>query len=207
MIKTPVPVAVVSASATMRAGLVRLAAQTPALQVTHQLAAPARLPPPPAGPSLAIVDVTTLRTAVLNRRLRSLVPARTRTVLVCRPDEPPSIPEAIRAGVRAMILPDGSAHDLWVAVDTAVRDSVYISAGLVGGVLGGSGDEAARLCPREVEALRMLAEGLTNPAIGQRMGVAVATADTYARNIRTKLNVGTRTQLVARAIELGYLTG
>ena len=57
--------------------------------------------------------------------------------------------------------------------------------------------------PRELEILRLLAEGLTNAEIGQRLHLAPDTVRWYNKQIFARLAVSTRAQAVRRAAELG----
>lgn len=61
------------------------------------------------------------------------------------------------------------------------------------------------LSDRELEVLRLLAAGLSNREIGDRLFVAVNTIKTHLRNIYGKLYVRNRTQAMARAQELNLL--
>ena len=61
------------------------------------------------------------------------------------------------------------------------------------------------LSPREVEVLRLIAEGLSNQEIADRLFLAVSTVKGYTRTIFDKLQVQRRTEAVARARELGLL--
>jgi two-component system response regulator NreC len=70
--------------------------------------------------------------------------------------------------------------------------------------LGGPG---GRLSDRELEVLRMMALGLTNAEIGQRLYVSVRTVETHRSHIHQKLNVRNRAELVRRAKEAGLLDG
>lgn len=51
--------------------------------------------------------------------------------------------------------------------------------------------------PREHEVARLIAEGLTNRRIGNRLGISERTAERHAENLRAKLGVGTRAQIAA----------
>lgn len=64
---------------------------------------------------------------------------------------------------------------------------------------------AEPLSERELEALRLAAEGLTNRQIGERLFIATATVKKHMENIYGKLYVQNRTQAVARGRELGLL--
>lgn len=59
------------------------------------------------------------------------------------------------------------------------------------------------LSQRELEVLAHIAEGMTNQEIAVELKIALSTVKAHARNIYGKLNVGNRTEAVARARELG----
>jgi len=61
------------------------------------------------------------------------------------------------------------------------------------------------LSQRELEVLQLIADGLSNHEIGERLFLAVSTIKGHNRNIFDKLHVQRRTEAVARAHELGIL--
>jgi LuxR family maltose regulon positive regulatory protein len=61
------------------------------------------------------------------------------------------------------------------------------------------------LSPRELEVLHLVAQGLSNREIGERLFLALDTVKGHNRNIYDKLQVQSRTEAVARAHELGLL--
>ena len=61
------------------------------------------------------------------------------------------------------------------------------------------------LSERELEVLRLIAEGLTNRQIAERLTVVLGTVKAHTSNIYGKLGVGNRTQAVVRARELKLL--
>ena len=61
------------------------------------------------------------------------------------------------------------------------------------------------LTPRELEVLRLIAQGLSNDEIGKRLFLALDTVKGHNRRIFDKLQVQRRTEAVARARELGLL--
>jgi DNA-binding NarL/FixJ family response regulator len=72
----------------------------------------------------------------------------------------------------------------------------------------GHSTEAAQiesLTPREVEVLRLLSQGQTNPQIAQNLEVSRGTIKIHVQHIISKLGVSDRTQAAVRAIEAGLL--
>jgi len=59
------------------------------------------------------------------------------------------------------------------------------------------------LSPREVDVARLIAQGHTNRRIAERLVIAEWTVDTHVRHILTKLNVRSRAQVAAWAVEQG----
>ncbi|HMQ61213.1 MAG TPA: LuxR C-terminal-related transcriptional regulator [Flavilitoribacter sp.] len=72
---------------------------------------------------------------------------------------------------------------------------------------GGSGNKTLiePLSERELEILRLIAQGLSNQAISERLFLALSTVKGHNQHIFEKLEVGRRTEAVARARELGLL--
>jgi LuxR family maltose regulon positive regulatory protein len=61
------------------------------------------------------------------------------------------------------------------------------------------------LSPRELDILRLIAQGLSNDAIGKRLFLALSTVKGHNRILFDKLQVQSRTEAIARARELGLL--
>jgi LuxR family maltose regulon positive regulatory protein len=61
------------------------------------------------------------------------------------------------------------------------------------------------LSRRELEVLHLIAQGLSNREIGERLFLALDTVKGHNRKIFDKLQVQSRTEAVARAHELGLL--
>ena len=69
-----------------------------------------------------------------------------------------------------------------------------------------AGDPPAEpLTRREIEVLEMLAEGLGNKMIAHKLEISEHTVKFHVNSILAKLNSGTRTEAVMRAIRLGLL--
>ncbi len=65
---------------------------------------------------------------------------------------------------------------------------------------GGSNDhDAVRMTPREREVINLIAEGMSNKAIGKQLHISVHTVKSHLRNIMEKLTLNSRLQIAAYA--------
>ena len=67
-------------------------------------------------------------------------------------------------------------------------------------------EQIESLTPREIEVLRLLSQGQTNPQIAQNLEVSRGTVKIHVQHIISKLGVSDRTQAAVRAIEAGILS-
>lgn len=118
--------------------------------------------------------------------------------------------EAVIAGVDSFLLasaPTGEVRD--AAVATARGDRI-ISPSIAMQLAGSWRSESrasgvSSLGARELEVLQLLAEGLTNDRIGERIGLSSRTVKTHVQNLLTKLDATDRTGAVARGFRLGLI--
>ena len=61
------------------------------------------------------------------------------------------------------------------------------------------------ISPRELDVLRLLAEGASNQLIAERLSISIWTVKSHVTSLLTKLGVASRTQAAARARELRIL--
>ena len=123
------------------------------------------------------------------------------------------ITRALRAGVRG-VLPRGiSAEELASAVRTSASGLVTLSPEIMETVLGRplpvDSDEiempAESLTAREQQVLAMLAEGLLNKEIADRLHISEHTVKFHISSIMGKLGASSRTEAVTRGIRLGLV--
>ncbi|MCK4561119.1 MAG: LuxR family transcriptional regulator, partial [Calditrichia bacterium] len=62
-----------------------------------------------------------------------------------------------------------------------------------------------RLSERELEVLRLIADGLSNKKIMEELFLSLSTVKTHIRNIYSKLNVHSRTEVIVKAKEMDLL--
>lgn len=109
--------------------------------------------------------------------------------------------EALDAGVRGFVLKEAPLADLSRAIEIVAKGGVYVDPVLAGVLASGEATQQLKmLTQREREVLRLLADGLRNEEIGQRLHIAAETARAHIRNAMRKLDADTRTHAVAVAL-------
>ena len=119
---------------------------------------------------------------------------------------------AIRAGALSYLLKDIGLPDLADAIRKAARGEVvmhpHIAARVVQELDGASHHDMANfahLSEREREVLRLIAEGLSNAAIAERLVLSEKTVKSHVRNILGKLHLTDRTQAAIFAWRQGLM--
>lgn len=114
---------------------------------------------------------------------------------------------AVRAGAIGYLLKDTNAVELRHAIKAAAAGQVQLSPQASAFLM-----EAVRytqappaLTEREIDVLRLLAQGQSNKEIAHRLHVVEDTVKTHVRHILAKLNVQSRTQAVLCALRLGLV--
>jgi two-component system, NarL family, nitrate/nitrite response regulator NarL len=113
---------------------------------------------------------------------------------------------ALAAGAAGAVRRDGEG-DRIVAGARAVAAGLRVLDPDIEGLWSGPalGPPAEALTPREREVLQLLATGLTNHAIAQRLGVSEHTAKFHVNSILGKLGASTRTEAIVQAARLGLV--
>ena len=139
-----------------------------------------------------------------------------RVIILTTFDDDEYVFEGLRAGALGYLLKDVSIQELADAIRTVMAGGVLIEPLVARKVVA----EFARmtssapttrfgldepLSEREIDILRLLAQGLTNREIAQRLFLAEGTVKNYVTNILSKVGVRDRTQAALRARELGLL--
>ena len=203
----PVSVLIVAADADARAGLLESLGRHPALNVTVAADDHVTAIDDAAGEAAALpvviwdVGVDTPRADVVSDVHPSPVIA-----LVATDGD---VSDAMAAGVHA-ILPRDAGPDLIVAAAAAVaRGLLVFDRAYAPGVRLARPVHAQvpmeELTSRESEILQLLAEGMSNKAIAQALGISDHTVKFHLNAILGKLDAHTRTEAVTRAARLGLI--
>jgi DNA-binding NarL/FixJ family response regulator len=141
-------------------------------------------------------------------------PAPTMPVLVLT--DASGLMEALQAGASAVLSERADADILCTAIRAAALGLITLSAEFRDHLVDASGSRTAleseaedeppiELTPRELQVLRLLAEGASNKSIGRRLGITPHTAKFHVASIVAKLGAMGRTDAVAKAMRLGLV--
>jgi DNA-binding NarL/FixJ family response regulator len=120
------------------------------------------------------------------------------------------IAQFVNAGVAGFILKDATFDD-FVATIRSVADGARVLPPPMTGTLfsqiakaavqrgGATAMEAVRMTQREREVIGLIAAGMSNKEIAQRLNIATHTVKSHVRNIMDKLALHTRLQIAAYA--------
>ncbi len=113
------------------------------------------------------------------------------------------------SGVRSLLPRDVDAATLGLALPAVAQGLVVCDVELVSGLLPARHPQpmspTEALTPREQEVLQLLAEGLPNKTIADRLHISEHTVKFHVNAILSKLGAQSRTEAVVRATRLGLL--
>jgi DNA-binding NarL/FixJ family response regulator len=124
------------------------------------------------------------------------------------------IAAAFQAGVDGYVLKDAKRPEIIAAIQTVVSGRPYLSPGVsekvirgfVKGSTGKPGSESSSpLTPRELEVLKLVAEGHTNRAIADQLFISVKTVEKHRSSLMAKLGLHNPQALTAYALEKGLI--
>jgi DNA-binding NarL/FixJ family response regulator len=122
--------------------------------------------------------------------------------------------EALRAGAAGFLVKDIQPEDLFHAVRTVARGDALLAPSITRKLIDryvshpprrDTGPVLGRLTRREREAVALVAQGLSNGEIAERLVISPLTAKTHVNRAMTKLHARDRAQLVVLAYESGLV--
>lgn len=166
-------------------------------------------------PDLVLMDIRMpdLDGLVATREIKEAHP-RISILIVTLSEDPDYLLEALRVGAAGYVLKDASRREVVAAVRQVLSGESpldpKLSAQLIRRLASQSRDAPAthgdELTQREMDVVRLIAEGKTNGEIAQSLIISVGTVKVHVERIIDKLGVSDRTQAAVRAVELGYIT-
>lgn len=127
----------------------------------------------------------------------------TRVLMLTLHDTAEYVRSALAAGVTGYVLKDAGREDLLHAIRTVDAGRTALPTDLLRLAItpsaGPSPSDLSRLTPRESQVLELVAQGLTNKAIGRALGIGPGTVKVHVEKLIAKLNVTDRTQAAVLA--------
>jgi DNA-binding NarL/FixJ family response regulator len=105
-------------------------------------------------------------------------------------------------GASGYILKNASKQELKLAIDTTMKGKTYMSFSVAETLRHSSSKQGEQplLTRREKEVLALIAEGLTNREIAEKLFISTTTVDTHRNSLLTKLNAKNTASLVKQAL-------
>jgi two-component system, NarL family, nitrate/nitrite response regulator NarL len=194
----PIHVALLTDDPLLRAGLSSLLAQVGSIDVVDKREAEVLL---------WDAGVDAERTLARLAELRDLpVPA----VAIVR--DQAHVAPAIAAGARGVVLRDQVGPGIRAALAAVRSGLTVIDSALAEGLVppapvksAGNGKGRGELTEREKQVVQLLAEGLSNKLIADRLGISDHTAKFHVNGVMMKLGASTRTEAVVEAMRRGLI--
>lgn len=167
-------------------------------------------------PDLVLMD---LRMPIMNgiqatRQIRARFPG-TRVLVLTTYDDDGWLFDAIRAGAAGYLLKDTPREQLIAAIRGTVAGATHVDPNVAGKLFHQIAQPqrathtestfAADLNERELDVLRLLAQGLSNADIADRLHLSKGTVQNYVSALLTKLDVTDRTQAAVLALRHGFV--
>jgi two-component system, NarL family, nitrate/nitrite response regulator NarL len=143
------------------------------------------------------------------RRIKETQPG-VRIVMLTASSDDNILRQAIEAGCAGYLTKDHTLEELILAVRAAHNGEAVISPAMLSRLVARGADRTSPgsdLTARESEVLRLLAQGLPNPAIAATLGIRVATVRNHVQSVIEKLQAHSKLEAVAVALRRGLISG
>ena len=138
----------------------------------------------------------------------------TRVIVMDLLPAPEEVIEFVKAGANGFIMKDASLDDLVSTIRSVALGADVVPPALTGTLLSHIAQqavvhqmpgaaEAVRMTKREREIMNLIAEGLSNKEIAQRLSIATYTVKSHVHNILEKLALHSRLQIAAYSHKSG----
>ena len=162
-----------------------------------------------ASPGIELVTGADADVLVLQAdQLPDELPGGAPVVLIATLADPQTASDALRLGVRAILPPDADPEEISAAIEAVAQGLIAIPASALDVFLRPHTTREAStesLTPRELEVLRLLAEGHSNKEIAFRMSISEHTVKFHVAAVLAKLRASTRTEAVMLGIRQGLV--
>ncbi|MCI0850118.1 MAG: response regulator transcription factor [Chloroflexi bacterium] len=132
-----------------------------------------------------------------------------RVIIFTAFDDEDRIVAAVAAGAQGYILKGAPREQVFQAVRSVHAGNTLLEPAVASKLVRRASGEAAAepdsLTPRELEVLRLVAQGLQNKEIAERLRIAERTVKFHVGSVMGKLSAGNRTEAVTTAVQRGLI--
>ena len=129
-----------------------------------------------------------------------------RVIVLSMHDEPELVRRAVTAGAAAYLRKDSGELELASAIHSVMTTGSYISAGIAKLLLSSNQPQAEEvLTTRQIQILKMLAQGRTSKEIGFELGLSSKTVDVHRARIMERLGLRDVASLTMYAVRKGLV--
>jgi DNA-binding NarL/FixJ family response regulator len=162
---------------------------------------------------LAVLDISMPRkTGLQAARELSRRRPELRTLILSMYENEQFLFEALKAGASGYVLKSGAEDDIIDACRAAIRGQSFLYPSAVDTLIRDfieradqRGDDFELLTPRELEVLKLIAEGHTSKDIATMLAISIKTVDQHRTNMLDKLGMHDRVDLTRYAIRRGLI--
>jgi DNA-binding NarL/FixJ family response regulator len=160
-------------------------------------------------PSLLLLDLTMpeMNGFEVLDKLKKKYP-KIKVITISMHDDGNYIMQSIRAGAYGYLLKNADEEELLKAIYTVLEGKKYfnqeISQRMIN-IMSIEGVTPKKLSPKEMEILKLIAEGQTTKEIAQKLIISTRTVETHRNNMMKKLKVKNTPELVNKASQLNLL--
>ncbi len=165
-------------------------------------------------PDVVLMDLSMPTTGGIEatRRIKQLVPEARVLILTVHEDKS-LMQEAIRSGAMGYILKRAVKSELINAIQAVMRGELYLHPAMARLLFleqQPPSPETVKCIPesltsREIEVLRLIAQGYTNSQAAEMLHISVRTVEYHRSNLTAKLNMHSRVELIRYAEENGLI--
>jgi two-component system, NarL family, nitrate/nitrite response regulator NarL len=131
--------------------------------------------------------------------------SRIKILVLSMYDEAQFVVRALKAGANGYILKHAMDEELFRAIDTILNGAIFVSELIDAAALNEFTLFDSELTQREIEVLRLIADGMTNPQIAELLHISPNTVTRHRANLMHKLNVHNRVELINAAYHHGFI--
>jgi DNA-binding NarL/FixJ family response regulator len=118
-----------------------------------------------------------------------------------------AVEAALDSGARGFLVTDAEDLDLGRAIERVLAGESVIDPRAAAVLIDARRTEEPKLSGQELSVVRLVAEGLTNPEVGERLHLSRHTVKEYLSHAMRKLDAGNRIEAVRKAAALGLIDG